>query len=171
MSQMQIAYQNRTTLSNAESRSLVRRLSTELLKGSKVSERRFSTAKLISKTWRGGDLIALESAQGHTFLANVLRQLDMREQRAEANRRESPSLRHLRCLCPAQDSESRHRCLYRLGLRYSNRNRNLPTQETLSRYIGTSLSAAAGLLCCKQTWQAVAEHSSQSVIPKCGVRV
>jgi hypothetical protein len=49
-------------LSNAESRSLARRFSTDLLTESKVSE--LSTAELAGKTWGDAALIALESAQG-----------------------------------------------------------------------------------------------------------
>jgi hypothetical protein len=49
-------------LSNAESRSLVRRFSTELSKGSKMSEMRFSTAEPTSTNWGDVDLIALKSA-------------------------------------------------------------------------------------------------------------
>jgi hypothetical protein len=62
---MQIAYQNRTLLSNAESRKSFGRFRTELLKGSKLSESRVSTAELSSNHWDDGGLIALESAQGN----------------------------------------------------------------------------------------------------------
>lgn len=89
---MQIACQNRTMLSNAESRSLVRRFSTELLKGSKVSERKpildSRTDQQTLGRWRPD---RFRKCTGGTnpatpFLANVLRQLDMSERRGGGKR-------------------------------------------------------------------------------------
>jgi hypothetical protein len=76
-------------LSNAESRSLARRFSTDLLTESKVSE--LSTAELAGKTWGDAALIALESAQGDesryaNCLASVLRELDMSERHGGGKR-------------------------------------------------------------------------------------
>jgi len=62
---MQIAYHNRTMLSNAESRSLVRWFSAELSKASKMSERKpILDSRTDQQKLGDEDVIALESAQG-----------------------------------------------------------------------------------------------------------